>query len=753
MTKKILAVGVLAMILAFSPVASALNTDADVNFNKTYEQLDSFAYDGDDLGAVYSKESTSFKVWAPTAEKVTLKLYSTGSDDEDGAKLISENDMDYNSSNGVWSVAVKGNLAGTYYTFEVTANGKTQETNDPYAKAAGVNGKRSMVCDLSLTNPDGWENDSFERVDTQTEAIIWEVHVKDFSASESSGVSEDNRGKYLAFTETGTTLNGEGAIKTCVDYLKDMGINYVQINPFYDYGSVDEANGDETQFNWGYDPVNYNVPEGSYSSNPFDGNVRIKETKEMIQALHNAGIGVVMDVVYNHVYDAAESCFDKTVPGYYFRHDDSGNFSNGSGCGNDTASERAMYRKYMIDSVKYWAEEYHIDGFRFDLMGLHDVETMNQIRSTLDSLENGEKILMYGEAWNLSTYTDAELAVQNNMSKLSTRIGAFNDGIRDAIKGSNFNAREGGFVQGVSSRTAVKSGTIAATMQWAMQPSQTITYTSCHDNMTLYDKLVASVLGDDADYRARDEKLVGMNKLAAVAVLTAQGTSFMLAGEEMARSKDGDHNSYNSSVEENQIDWNNLTQYSDLVKYYKGLIELRKSYAPFMCDDNTAIDNLTFYKEVGREVLGYMYENPNDGNQWDKVICLLNSGESSAEVKLEGENLPENWVVVANGDAAGVEKISELSSDAVTVGAGEALILVDKESFEKSGIKTEKTSIDSLPDVTLATELATEIANAENEGDKAQLPVAVPYIMGAFGVAVTGLGIAYLVRRWLKNRK
>lgn len=751
MKKKSLVVGVLAMILAFSPVASAVNPDAQQNLNKTYEQYDELAYNGNDLGAVYSKESTSFKVWAPTAQTVKLKLYSTGSDEEENAKLIAEHDMEYDTSNGVWSVTAKGNLAGTYYTFEVTVDGKTQETNDPYAIACGVNGERSMVCDLSLTNPDGWENDKFDRVDKQTEAVVWEVHVKDFSASETSGVSDKNRGKYLAFTETGTTLKGEGSIKTCVDYLKDMGINYVQINPFYDYGSVDEASGDDSQFNWGYDPVNYNVPEGSYSSDPYDGNVRIKETKEMVQALHEAGIGVIMDVVYNHVFDAEKSCFDKTVPGYYFRHDDDGALSNGSGCGNDTASERAMYRKYMVDSVMYWAQEYHLDGFRFDLMGLHDVETMNQIRDALDTLENGEKILMYGEAWNLSTNSTAELANQGNMDNLSTRIGAFNDGIRDAIKGSNFNAAEGGFVQGVGSRVGVKNGIIAATMEWSTQPSQTVSYTSCHDNMTLYDKLVASVKGTDADYRARDEELVGMNKLAAVSVLTAQGTSFMLAGEEMARSKDGDHNSYKSSVELNQIDWNNLTEFSDLVKYYKGLLDLRKSYAPFMCDDNTAIDNLTIYKETSKKVLGYMYSNTDADNGWNKLVCILNSDSEDAQVKLEGENLPESWVVVANGDTAGVEKIEEISGYTVTVKAGEALIFVDKESFDKSKITAEKTSIDSLPDVVTATELATELATEENE--KASLPTALPYILGGISVAVVGAGVAYLIRRYLKNKK
>ncbi len=753
MLKKALTVGGIAMILAFSPAASAVNLDAKVNFNKSYEELDAMAYNGDDLGAVYSKESTSFKLWAPTAEKVTLKLFSKGSDEEEDSRLIAETEMDYDQSSGVWSTLAKGNLEGDYYTYEVTVNGKTNETVDPYARAAGVNGKRSMVCELSKTDPEGWNDDSFERVSAQTEAIIWEVHVKDFSSSESSGVSEKNRGKYLAFTESETTLNNEGSIKTCVDYLKDMGINYVQINPFYDYGSVDES-GDNSQFNWGYDPVNYNVPEGSYSSDPYDGRVRINEAKQMVMALHKAGIGVIMDVVYNHVYDAAESCFDKTVPGYYFRHDIDGNLSNGSGCGNDTASERAMYRKYMVDSVKYWAEEYHLDGFRFDLMGLHDVDTMNEIRKTLDTLENGEKIIMYGEAWNMPTASDAELANQNNMFSLSTRIGAFNDGIRDAIKGNNFNATEGGFVQGASSWVKLESGTLAATKYWSKQPSQTVSYTSCHDNLTLYDKLVASVKGTDADYRARYDELVDMNKMAATAVFTAQGASFMLAGEEMARSKDGDHNSYKSSVEENQIDWNNLTKYSDLVKYYKGLIEIRRAYLPFMCEDNAAIDNIKVFEQTSGAVYGFMYEDPNAENSWDKLVCIMNSDKESAEVELEGENLPSDWVVILNRERAGVEKLSELSGDRVTVGAGEAIILVDKASFERAAIKSADTSIDELPEAAAESKPEEQITE-EIESDDLGAPEssgALPYILGGIGAAIVAAGIAYLIGRWRKNR-
>lgn len=738
------------MILAFSPVVSAVNTAAKVNFNKTCEQLDELAYSGNDLGAVYSKENTGFKLWAPTAERVKLKLYSTGSDDEEGAELLAEHEMDYNCSNGIWSLTVRGNLHGTYYIYEVTVDGKTQQTADPYAKAAGVNGNRSMVVDLSLTDPQGWKDDSFTRVDKQTDALIWEVHIKDFSASESSGVSEKNRGKYLAFTETGTTLNGEGTIKTCVAYLKDLGINYVQINPFFDFGSVDEG-GDNSQYNWGYDPVNYNVPEGSYSSNPYDGSVRIKEAKEMIKALHDNGIGVVMDVVYNHVYDAEFSCFENTVPGYYFRHDKDGKLADGSGCGNDTASERAMYRKYMVDSIIYWAQEYHIDGFRFDLMGLHDIYTMNLIRQQLNTLPDGKKILMYGEAWKLNTVSDAELAIQVNMFKLDLNIAAFNDGIRDAVKGDNFIPSEGGFVQGVLSSADVKDGIMAATMQWSQQPSQTVSYVSCHDNMTLYDKLVATTLGQGADYRARNEELVRMNKLAAVAYLTAQGIPFMLAGEEMARSKDGDHNSFKSDVELNQIDWSSLTRYSDLVKYYKGLIDIRKAYSPMRCEDKTVIGNMIFYNECSENVLGYMYQNATTDGEWDKLVCILNGGKTDQEVKLEGKDIPKSWVAIANGESAGVEKLAAFNSDSVTIKAGQALILVDEQSFNAAAVKAEKTSIDSLPDIVLASSTATKLAA---EIDKKDSPVkkSLPYILGGIGLAALGAGVALIIKRRRKNR-
>lgn len=532
--------------------------------------LDKSAYSGNDLGASYSKKATTFKVWSPNAASVRVNIFEHGSDNEGDAGSIMSRAMSLDKTTGVWSVTINGDLLNKYYTYSVTHGKTTKETADVYAKACGVNGQRSMVVDLSTTNPEGWENDKHVLVQNQTDASVWEISVADFSSSESSGVSEANRGKYLAFTEEGTTVNGvQGASSTCVDYLKKLGVKYVQIMPFYDFGSVDESKNIMDQYNWGYDPVNYNCPEGSYSTNPKKGEVRIKECKQMIQALHNAGIGVIMDVVYNHTY-TSDSWLQRTVPNYYYRMNNDGTFSNGSGCSNDTASEHLMFRKYMIDSVTYWASEYHIDGFRFDLMGLHDVTTMNSIRTALDNLYadgSGSQILMYGEAWDMATNCDegTVLASQKNLKQLSDRIGAFDDTIRDAIKGST-GGTDGAFVQEGSRRANLKTGIAGqsdTTTGWANVPSQCVTYASCHDNLCLYDKLVGSVYGVDGKYRKRYEDLVAMNKLSAAIVITSQGIPFSLGGEEFCRSKDGDENSYASSRKENMLDWENVDLYSE----------------------------------------------------------------------------------------------------------------------------------------------------------------------------------------------
>lgn len=655
--------------------------------------LDKSAYSGNDLGASYSKKATTFKVWSPNAASVRVNIFEHGSDNEGDAGSIMSRAMSLDKTTGVWSVTINGDLLNKYYTYSVTHGKTTKETADVYAKACGVNGQRSMVVDLSTTNPDGWENDKHVLVQNQTDASVWEISVADFSSSESSGVSEANRGKYLAFTEEGTTVNGvQGASSTCVDYLKKLGVKYVQIMPFYDFGSVDESKNIMDQYNWGYDPVNYNCPEGSYSSNPKKGEVRIKECKQMIQALHNAGIGVIMDVVYNHTY-TSDSWFQRTVPNYYYRMNNDGTFSNGSGCSNDTASEHLMFRKYMIDSVTYWASEYHIDGFRFDLMGLHDVTTMNSIRTALDNLYadgSGSQILMYGEAWDMATNCDegTVLASQKNLKQLSDRIGAFDDTIRDAIKGST-GGTDGAFVQEGSRRANLKTGIAGqsdTTTGWANVPSQCVTYASCHDNLCLYDKLVGSVYGADGKYRKRYEDLVAMNKLSAAIVITSQGIPFSLGGEEFCRSKDGDENSYASSRKENMLDWENVDLYSDVIEYYRGLYKIRDAFAAFSDSTAATANSLTYLSDAPKGVTGYTINNTESG-KWNQMCVIFNGSDSAQNVTAKGD-----WVVLADDKTAGLCNIKNVTNS-VKVEAHSAVIMVDTKSYDSAGIMDDEGAV------------------------------------------------------------
>lgn len=655
--------------------------------------LDKSAYSGNDLGASYSKKATTFKVWSPNAASVRVNIFEHGSDNEGDAGSIMSRAMSLDKTTGVWSVTINGDLLNKYYTYSVTHGKTTKETADVYAKACGVNGQRSMVVDLSTTNPDGWENDKHVLVQNQTDASVWEISVADFSSSESSGVSEANRGKYLAFTEEGTTVNGvQGASSICVDYLKKLGVKYVQIMPFYDFGSVDESKNIMDQYNWGYDPVNYNCPEGSYSSNPKKGEVRIKECKQMIQALHNAGIGVIMDVVYNHTY-TSDSWLQRTVPNYYYRMNNDGTFSNGSGCSNDTASEHLMFRKYMIDSVTYWASEYHIDGFRFDLMGLHDVTTMNSIRTALDNLYadgSGSQILMYGEAWDMATNCDegTVLASQKNLKQLSDRIGAFDDTIRDAIKGST-GGTDGAFVQEGSRRANLKTGIAGqsdTTTGWANVPSQCVTYASCHDNLCLYDKLVGSVYGADGKYRKRYEDLVAMNKLSAAIVITSQGIPFSLGGEEFCRSKDGDENSYASSRKENMLDWENVDLYSDVIEYYRGLYKIRDAFAAFSDSTAATANSLTYLSDVPKGVMGYTINNTESG-KWSQMCVIFNGSDSAQNVTAKGD-----WVVLADNKTAGLRNIKNVTNS-VKVEAHSAVIMVDTKSYDSAGIMDDEGAV------------------------------------------------------------
>ena len=672
---------------------SAAEKKAVTDYQAYAANLDKSAYSGNDLGASYSKKATTFKVWSPNAASVRVNIFEHGSDNEGDAGSIMSRAMSLDKTTGVWSVTINGDLLNKYYTYSVTHGKTTKETADVYAKACGVNGQRSMVVDLSTTNPEGWENDKHVLVQNQTDASVWEISVADFSSSESSGVSEANRGKYLAFTEEGTTVNGvQGASSTCVDYLKKLGVKYVQIMPFYDFGSIDESKNIMDQYNWGYDPVNYNCPEGSYSTNPKKGEVRIKECKQMIQALHNAGIGVIMDVVYNHTY-TSDSWLQRTVPNYYYRMNNDGTFSNGSGCSNDTASEHLMFRKYMIDSVTYWASEYHIDGFRFDLMGLHDVTTMNSIRTALDNLYadgSGSQILMYGEAWDMATNCDegTVLASQKNLKQLSDRIGAFDDTIRDAIKGST-GGTDGAFVQEGSRRANLKTGIAGqsdTTTGWANVPSQCVTYASCHDNLCLYDKLVGSVYGADGKYRKRYEDLVAMNKLSAAIVITSQGIPFSLGGEEFCRSKDGDENSYASSRKENMLDWENVDLYSDVIEYYRGLYKIRDAFAAFSDSTAATANSLTYLSDVPKGVMGYTINNTESG-KWSQMCVIFNGSDSAQNVTAKGD-----WVVLADNKTAGLRNIKNVTNS-VKVEAHSAVIMVDTKSYDSAGIMDDEGAV------------------------------------------------------------
>lgn len=594
-----------------------------------------YTYAGNDLGAVYEKEKTTFKVWAPTAEKVMLHLYTAGSTGEAGEKELLQVEMKKREQ-GIYEKQVKGDLHGVYYTFSVTVDGETRETGDIYAKAAGVNGKRSMVVDLEKTNPKGWEEDTHV-FHPLGKTWVWEVHIGDFSNDPASGVREEYRGKYLAFTEN-TTLNQDGVHPTCVNYLKELGITHVHLLPSFDYGSVDESKCDT--FNWGYDPVNYNVPEGSYATDAFHGEVRIREFKEMVAALHKAGISVVMDVVYNHTH-SLDSFFNATVPYYYYRTWEDGTYSDGSACGNDTASDRAMFRKYMMDSVLHWVQEYHVDGFRFDLMGLHDTQTMNEIRKALNELEDGEQIFLYGEPWSAgpSALKEREsFATKEAMKKLAEGIAVFNDDTRDAVKGPYDKLEVPGFVNGKKGlEEKIKRGIQGLFDEkekvQPVSPAQLLNYVSAHDNSTLWDKLVDSVKKDQ-DYETRHEDLLAMNKLAAAIVQFSAGIPFMQAGEEAGRTKQGEDNSYNLSKELNRLDWNRMYKFQDLISYYKGLHEVRNQFSGFYDLSEKARTRQHFYENLPEGIIAYEMEGIRGTDQWEKVVVIFHASQEPTEFVL-----------------------------------------------------------------------------------------------------------------------
>ena len=597
------------------------------------------------LGPDYTPGGTCLRLWAPTAEAVTVTLYHKG----DGGAVLGTEPL-VRGAHGVWSVWLPGEQHGRYYTFAVTVNGITRETGDPYARAAGVNGVRSMIVDLARTAPSGWERDVRPTIPPAQRAV-WEVSVRDFSQDAASGVRPAWRGKYMAFTQQGTTLHSDGIHPTCLNYLKRLGVKYIQLMPIFDFGSVDEAKPLLRQYNWGYDPTNFNVPEGSYSTDPTRGEVRIRECREMIAALHAVGIGVVMDVVYNHTY-RTENPLNSTVPYYFFRQNPDGSFSNGSGCGNEFASERPMARRYLIDSILYWAKEYHIDGFRFDLMGLYDAESINAVRAALDALPGGRDILLYGEPWQggasqLHRYE----ANKANLAMLNERVGIFCDDTRDAIKGGCFDAREPGYVEG-------KPGSFwdigAAVAAWCRSdrlpphaPSQIVSYVSAHDNFTLWDKLLC-VRYEKPEFTARDTVALAQNRLAAGIYLTSFGLPFMQAGEEFARTKKGVGNSYRSSPALNRLDWNRAEQYHALVDYYRGLLALRAAFPRLGSTDRHAPEALQFFA-LEQPLVGWMLPAVwGDGAAWSALCVFYNPTETACTVPLPAGQ----WKLLSDGTSS-----------------------------------------------------------------------------------------------------
>ncbi len=638
-----------------------LITPADYS---TVEFEAAYTYYGTDLGANYTPEKTYFRVWAPTAVSVKVNLYKTG--DPSVSDLMEQLVMKPDSR-GTWFAEKTGNLNGTYYTYLVERSGITVEACDPYARTTGVNGLRAMVINLAAANPAGWNRDRDPHYGKPiTDAIIYELHVRDLSSDENSGIQHP--GKFLGLIETGTT--SPAGFPTGLDHIKSLGITHLHLLPCYDYGFVDESKPELGQYNWGYDPVNYNVPEGSYSTDPHNGAVRVQEMKQMVKGLHDNGISVVMDVVYNHVYDAGSFCFNQIVPEYFSRTKD-GVYSNGSGCGNDTASERSMVRKYIVDSVKYWADEYHIDGFRFDLVGLIDTETVNAIMEAVHA--DHPNVIFYGEGWSMGTQMTKEncpLTTQHNAA-LTPNFSFFSDTMRDLLKGTVFVDDAPGFVSGAQGLEPLLRQCFLGLPDWCPNPSQTINYASCHDNMALFDRIVLSTPGASQQDRIR------MNKLAAAIYMTAQGVPFFQAGEELLRSKplpDGrfDENSYRSPDSVNSIKWNDLEkeEYRRVRDYYRGLIAFRKAHPLLRLSTAQAVSTaVRVITGLDCGVAAFHLSGTQEPGK--EIFIVFNANPTAREVAL-----PEGcWEIYVDGEHAGTSPLAS-ASGFVTVSPISAAILV-----------------------------------------------------------------------------
>ena len=624
-----------------------------------------YTYRGNDLGANWSPDRTLFKLWAPTADAAQVRLYRSG--DPDAADLLRKIPMNA-AENGTWTVTVDGDLNGVYYTFAVRIGSYIAEACDPYARTTGVNGHRAMVIDLKSTDPVGWDQDQDPNAGLAfTDAVIYELHVRDLSVSRFSGIR--NKGKFLGLIETGTKTRS--GIPTGLDHIKSLGITHLHLLPFYDFGSVDEKNLDKPQFNWGYDPVNFNVPEGSYATDPSRGEVRVRELKETIKGLHDNGISVIMDVVYNHVYEHRDFCFNKLVPMYFSRISD-GVVSNGSGCGNDTASERSMVHKYIVDSVCYWADEYHIDGFRFDLVGLLDVDTINDI--VTEVRKRHPNVVFYGEGWSMNTNLtkDVPLATQIN-SHMTPGFAYFNDTIRDSLRGSTFDCEALGFMTGATGIGDKLESCFRGMPFWCQDPRQNINYISCHDNNTLFDRI--SLARPDASFEDR----VRMCKLGAVFYMTAQGIPFMQAGEEMLRSKPNGRggfveNSYKSPDRVNSIKWNLLDQpiYQNTLEYYKGLIAFRKAHPVLRLTSSYEILSHVVPVHCLHPHIGAFHLNCDVAGESCREMFIIFSAAETSEVL----PLPQGrWQVCINADRAGTAAI-ETVEGSLTVPSLSAMVLI-----------------------------------------------------------------------------
>lgn len=619
-----------------------------------------FYYSGNDLGNIYSPQHTKFRVWAPTASEAKLVTYKKWND-----KIGTEINMQQGEK-GTWKAEIKGNQKGLFYTYKVKIGDKWTEAVDPYVRAASVNGDKGVVIDLNETNPKKWKANKKPEFKKPEDAIIYELHVRDLSIQPESGIKQ--KGKYLGVTEKGT--KGPEGVKTGLDHMKDLGVTHVQFLPIFDYASVNEETLNEPQYNWGYDPKNFNVPEGSYSTNPYEPTVRITELKQMIQVLHDNNLRVVMDVVYNHMYNAAESNFHKLVPGYYYRYNEDGTFANGTGVGNDTASERKMMRRFMVDSVTYWAKEYNLDGFRFDLMGIHDYETMNEIRKAVDQID--PSIILHGEGWDLNTPLAAELKANQKNAEKMKGIAHFNDNIRDGLKGSVFEEKENGFVNGKQNmEDRIKKGITAGidydtNSSTYQDPEQVLTYVEAHDNHTLWDKLELTNPGDSAEVRKQ------MHKLSSSILLTSQGIPFLHAGQEFMRTKYGDHNSYKSPDSINQMDWLRRAAYNNEVDYMKGLIDLRKKYPAFRMTSTEQIKKHISFIDAPKNVIAYSIDGKGNGNKNENFMVAHNANRESVDITLPSKG---PWKVLVDGKQAGSKTLYVVHNNKIKVPALSSFVL------------------------------------------------------------------------------